>query len=79
VPPLIDGRGLPPPEPLELTLAALDGLAAGQELVLLLHCRPHPLFDLLRRYGFVWDEDVQADGTHEIRIRKGRSTGDAVS
>jgi hypothetical protein len=60
-----------PPEPLELTLAALDELAAGDELVLLLYCRPHPLFDILRRYGYVWDEDLKPDGTHEIRIRVG--------
>ncbi len=70
---LIDGRGLMPPEPLELTLSALDGLPAGEELVLLLYCQPHPLFDILRRYGYVWREDVQADGTHEIRIHKGRT------
>lgn len=68
---MIDGRALMPPEPLELTLSALDGLAADDELVLLLYCRPHPLFDILRRYGYVWREEVQADGTHQIRIRKG--------
>lgn len=68
---VIDGRALMPPEPLELTLSALDELSADDELVLLLYCRPHPLFDILRRYGYVWDESVQSDGTHEIRIRKG--------
>jgi uncharacterized protein (DUF2249 family) len=68
---VIDGRALIPPEPLELTLSALDDLVAGEELLLLLYCRPHPLFDILRRYGFVWNEDVQTDGTHEIHIRKG--------
>ena len=67
---LIDGRALMPPEPLELTLSALDGLAADEEVVLLLYCRPHPLFDILRRYGFVWNESVVADGTHEIHIRR---------
>lgn len=60
-----------PPEPLELTLLGLDGLAADEELVLLLYCRPHPLFDILRRYGYVWSEEVLSDGTHQIRIRKG--------
>jgi hypothetical protein len=49
---------------------ALDTLADDDELVLLLYCQPHPLFDMLRRNGYVWKEDVQADGTHEIRIRK---------
>jgi hypothetical protein len=59
-----------PPEPLELTLNALDGLAADDELVLLLYCQPHPLFNILRREGYVWTEDLQPDGTREIRIRK---------
>lgn len=70
MPRLIDGRGLVPPEPLELTLTALDTLADGDELVLLLHCRPHPLFDILRRHGYTWTESAQPDGTQEIRIRK---------
>lgn len=67
---LIDGRNMVPPEPLELTLAALDELPADEELTLLLYCRPHPLFDLLSRYGYSWREQVQADGTREIRIRR---------
>jgi hypothetical protein len=67
---VIDGREMVPPEPLELTLLALDGLPADDELLLLLYCQPHPLFNILRREGYVWSEDLQPDGTHEIRIRK---------
>lgn len=67
---LIDGRNLLPPEPLELTLAALDTLPDGEELVLLLYCEPHPLYQILRRNGYFWRASVQADGTREIRIRK---------
>lgn len=67
---VIDGRQLQPPEPLELALTALDTLSVGEELLLLLYCKPYPLFDILRRTGYEWREDVQADGTHEIRIRK---------
>jgi uncharacterized protein (DUF2249 family) len=67
---VIDGRDLQPPEPLELALAALDALPEGDELVLLLYCQPHPLFQILRRNGYVWQEDIQPDGTHEIRIRR---------
>ncbi len=67
---VIDGRAMVPPEPLELTLHALDGLAADDELVLLLYCQPHPLFNILRREGYVWSEDLRPDGTREIRIRK---------
>jgi hypothetical protein len=70
MPQLIDGRSMVPPEPLELTLLALDSLADDDELVLLLYCQPHPLFNILRREGYVWTEDLQSDGTREIRIRK---------
>lgn len=66
----IDGRDLSPPEPLELALLALDAMKADDELVLLLYCRPQPLFNILRQHGFRWTEAVQDDGTHEIRIRK---------
>ncbi|PKO84935.1 MAG: SirA-like protein [Betaproteobacteria bacterium HGW-Betaproteobacteria-11] len=67
---VIDGRDLVPPEPLELTLTALDILPTGAELTLLLYCQPHPLFNILRQNGYLWTERVAADGTHEIRIRK---------
>lgn len=67
---VIDGRGLAPPEPLELTLRALEGLAAGEELTLLVNCHPEPLLFMLEDNGCVWHEEVRADGTHEIRIRR---------
>lgn len=67
---IIDGRDLLPPEPLELALSALDTLAPEDELVMLLYCRPQPLFSILRQNGYTWVETVQDDGTHEIRIRK---------
>lgn len=67
---VIDGRDMVPPEPLELTVNALDGLAAGDEVLLLLCCQPHPLFNILRREGYVWTEALRPDGTREIRIRK---------
>lgn len=70
MPRVIDGRDLQPPEPLELAMKALDTLPADEELVMLLYCQPHPLFDILRRNGYAWTETVQHDGTHEIRIRK---------
>lgn len=67
---VIDGREMQPPEPLERTLAALDTLPADGELLVLLYCHPNPLFNILRNNGFVWQEDVRDDGTHEIRIRR---------
>ena len=67
---LIDGRELQPPEPMERTLETLDQLPDGDEVLLLLYCQPHPLFNILRNNGYVWTEEVRADGTREIRIRK---------
>lgn len=69
-PQVIDGRDMQPPEPMELTLAALDNLAPDGEIVLLLYCQPHPLYQILRRNGYAWTESMQADGTNEIHIRK---------
>ena len=67
---VIDGRELQPPEPMERTLEALDQLAEGDDVLLLLYCQPHPLFNILRNSGYAWSEEVQTDGTREIRIRK---------
>ena len=67
---VIDGRELQPPEPMERTLEALDTLAEGDQVLLLLYCQPHPLFGILKRNGYAWSEDVRADGTREIRIHK---------
>jgi uncharacterized protein (DUF2249 family) len=67
----VDGRNLPPPEPFELTLAALDELPQGEHLVLLLDCSPGPLFNYLRRNGYRWSEEMDAEGTNTIRIEHG--------
>ena len=67
-PRVIDGRELVPPEPLELTLAALESLAPGEELLLLLYCEPHPLYSILEGNGFRYHTELRADGTNEIRI-----------
>ncbi|CAD5374305.1 conserved hypothetical protein [Rubrivivax sp. A210] len=69
---VIDGRGMEPPEPLQLCLQALEGLAEGEELVLLLFCRPQPLFDILGPRGYGWSERQLPDGTNEVRIRDSR-------
>lgn len=66
---VIDGRGMVPPEPLEMALAALPSLELGAELTVLVYCQPHPLFAALREAGFAWREAVRADGTHEVCIR----------
>lgn len=67
---LIDGRGLMPPEPMELTLTALDSLPEGEELTLLLYCEPHPLYAILDRNGYSHRSEHHPDGTVEVRIKK---------
>jgi uncharacterized protein (DUF2249 family) len=67
---VIDGRGLMPPEPMELTLSALDSLPEGEELLLLLYCEPHPLYGILDRNGYLHRSQTRPDGTVEVRIRK---------
>lgn len=66
----VDGRGLMPPEPMELTLAALDTLPDGEELLLLLYVEPQPLYAILARNGYTHRAQSRPDGTVEIRIRK---------
>ena len=68
--PRIDGRGMQPPEPLELALAELGVMASGDELVMLLNCEPLPLYDILDRGGFERHSLARADGSKEIHIRK---------
>lgn len=67
---VIDGRGLMPPEPLELTLTALDTLPDGEELLLLLYCQPVPLYGILEQNGYAHRTETLADGTVEVYIWK---------
>ena len=67
---LIDGRDMLPPEPLELALVELNRLEPGEELVMLLHCEPLPLYAILDRGGFRHDAVRCADGSLEIHITK---------
>jgi Uncharacterized conserved protein (DUF2249) len=69
-PRIIDGRDMEPPEPLERALAELATLAPDAELVMLLHCEPLPLYDILERNGFRHRSTLLPDGTNEVRIRK---------
>jgi len=67
---VIDGRDLAPPEPLQRVLQALDGLSDEDELAVLLHCHPAPLISILERNGYLWQEAILEDATHEIRIHR---------
>lgn len=65
---VIDAREMLPPEPLMRALAALDELQDNDELTLLLHKRPHPLFPILTRTGYRWNELEEDGGGYKYRI-----------
>ncbi len=65
---IVDARWLPPPEPMELALAALNELQAGQRMRLLIHRVPHPLFGILQEWGYGYEMEEREDGTYEIAI-----------
>lgn len=64
----IDLRGLLPPEPLERVLAALDSLAEGGRLRVILDREPFPLYDLLECSGHHHAAIGCPDGSWEVRI-----------
>lgn len=66
---VLDARLMAPPEPMERTLEALEGLGAGDELVLLLYREPVPLYKILRNNGYTHRTTLKEDGTFEIAIR----------
>lgn len=68
---VLDVRGLPPCEPMDRTLVALDELPPGETLEVLIHRDPLPLYDLLRSRGFVWQTEPYAadDGSAGYRLR----------
>ena len=68
---VIDARGLMPPEPMELTMAALDDLVApDDEILLLLYREPFPLYGILQRNGYTHRAESTPDGTFHIHIRR---------
>ena len=67
---LLDVRGLPPCEPFERTLAALDELPAGEALDVLIHREPTPLYDWLHEHGWAWSvQREDFSGYEQFRIR----------
>lgn len=64
---LIDARGLEPPEPFELAMAALADLPAGETLTLLLDRIPWPLLRILERDGTRYEYEVREDAV-KVRI-----------
>jgi len=68
-PVIVDARGLMPPEPLNLTLEALDTLPPGGEVILILYREPGPLYDILRRNGYTHRTETTPEGEFHIHIR----------
>jgi uncharacterized protein (DUF2249 family) len=64
----LDVRGLPPPEPFELIIGALQKLSAKECLHVLIHREPYPLYEVLRDGGYVWQSTELEDGSFSIRI-----------
>jgi uncharacterized protein (DUF2249 family) len=65
---VLDVRGLEPPEPLTRTLAALETLPAGHELVHVNSRVPQLLFPMLAERGFACDVDESQADRVVVRI-----------
>ena len=75
---IIDARWLAPPEPMELTLAALKDLEPDGRLRLLIHRMPHMLLPILQEWGYDYQVLDCEDGSYEIPIwqrKQDASTG----
>ena len=68
-PVIVDARGLMPPEPLNLTLEALDTMPPDGEVLLLIYREPTPLYDILRRNGYTHRTEATDGGEFHIHIR----------
>lgn len=64
----LDVRGLEPPEPLQRALDALASLQPGEQLRMLHHREPFPLYAMLRERGFTHRTTQMSDDCYEILI-----------
>lgn len=68
LPPLLDLRDLPAPEPLVHALRAIDALAPGAALRVLTPMHPKPLLDLLRTRGVGFSTAACAGGGCTVTV-----------
>ena len=68
--PELDVRGLPPPEPFENIIRALQALSGAEPLKVLIHREPFPLYEMLRGAGYAWQTTALANGEFEILITR---------
>ena len=64
----LDMRDLEPPEPLQQALAALAALKPGEQLRMLHHREPFPLYAILRERGFTYRTTQLVDDNYEVLI-----------
>ena len=64
----LDVRDLEPPEPMQQALAALAVLKPGEQLRMLHHREPFPLYAILRERGFTYRTRQLADDNYEVLI-----------
>ena len=65
---VVDARGLQQPEPFERVVEALTELAPGDQIKLIIHQEPRPLYRFLERNRYAYKTESFADGRFEIRI-----------
>lgn len=68
--PELDVRGLPPPEPFENVIRALQPLSGKDTLRVLIHREPFPLYEMLRSAGYAWQTIALPNGDFEILITR---------
>ncbi len=65
---IVDARGLQHPEPFERVVEALTELASGEQMKLIIHLEPRPLYRFLERNHYAYKAESFADGRFEILI-----------
>ena len=65
---IVDARGLQHPEPFERVVEALTELAVGDQLKLIIHQEPRPLYRFLERNRYDYKTEGFDDGRFEITI-----------
>lgn len=65
---IIDARGLQHPEPFERVVDALTELVLGDQVKLIIHQEPRPLYRFLERNRYAYEARSFPDGRFEILI-----------
>lgn len=66
----LDVRWLPPPEPFETIMAALQQLPEEEALQVHIHREPFPLYEALGGMGYTWQTTALDDGSFKILISR---------